>query len=99
MMSELDLLEPENLINVVTLLITLAVFLVTALAYYRTRLRGVLIVSLLAALLATNIILEVGDEFLEEGVPNFELLTSLFALGISVLLLMTVLRRFEWQKQ
>ena len=99
MMSELDLLEPENLINVVTLLITLAVFLVTALAYYRTRLRGVLIVSLLAALLATNIILEVGDEFLEEGIPNFELLTSLFALGISVLLLMTVLRRFEWQKQ
>jgi asparagine N-glycosylation enzyme membrane subunit Stt3 len=98
-MSELDLLEPENLINVVTLLITLAVFLVTALAYYRTRLRGVLIVSLLAALLATNIILEVGDEFLEEGIPNFELLTSLFALGISVLLLMTVLRRFEWQKQ
>ncbi len=99
MMSELDLLEPENLINVVTLLITLAVFLVTALAYYRTRLRGVLIVSLLAALLATNIVLEVGDEFLEEGIPNFELLTSLFALGISVLLLMTVLRRFEWQKQ
>ena len=99
MMSELDLLEPENLINVVTLLITLAVFLVTALAYYRTRLRGVLIVSLLAALLATNIILAVGDEFLEEGVPNFELLTSLFALGISVLLLLTVLRRFEWQKQ
>jgi asparagine N-glycosylation enzyme membrane subunit Stt3 len=99
MMSELDLLEPENLINVVTLLITLAVFLVTALAYYRTRLRGVLIVSLLAALLATNIVLEVGDEFLEEGIPNFELLTSLFALGISVLLLLTVLRRFEWQKQ
>lgn len=98
-MSELELLEPENLINVVTLLITLAVFLVTALAYYRTRLGGVLIVSLLAALLATNILVEVGDEFLEEGIPNFELLTSLFALGISLLLLMTVLRRFEWQKQ
>lgn len=99
MMSELELLEPENLINVVTLLITLVVFLITALAYYRTRLRGVLIVSLLAALLATNILVQVGDEFLEEGIPNFELLTSLFALGISLLLLMTVLRRFEWQKQ
>ncbi|ERH08721.1 MAG: hypothetical protein J07HX64_00468 [halophilic archaeon J07HX64] len=99
MMSELELLEPENLINVVTLLITLVVFLITALAYYRTRLRGVLIVSLLAALLATNILVEVGDEFLDEGIPNFELLTSLFALGISLLLLMTVLRRFEWQKQ
>jgi hypothetical protein len=98
-MSELDLLEPETLINVATLLITLAVFLITALAYYRTRLRGVLIVSLLAALLATNILVEVGDEFLEEGIPNFELLTSLFALGIAVLLLATVIRRFEWQQQ
>jgi hypothetical protein len=98
-MSELELFEPETLINVATLLITLAVFMITALAYYRTRLRGVLIVSLLAALLATNILVEVGDEFLEEGIPNFELLTSLFALGIAVLLLATVIRRFEWQQQ
>jgi hypothetical protein len=98
-MSELELFEPETLINVATLLITLAVFLVTALAYYRTRLRGVLIVSLLAALLATNILVQVGDDFLEDGIPNFELLTSLFALGIAVLLLATVVRRFEWQQQ
>lgn len=98
-MSELELLEPETLINVVTLLITLVVFLITALAYYRTRLRGVLVVSLLAALLATNILVQVGDDFLEEGIPNFELLTSLFALGIAVLLLVTVTRRFEWQEQ
>jgi high-affinity Fe2+/Pb2+ permease len=98
-MSELELFEPETLINIATLLITLAVFLITAIAYYRTRLRGVLVVSLLAALLATNIIVEVGDEFLEEGIPNFELLTSLFALGIAVLLLVTVIRRFEWQQQ
>jgi hypothetical protein len=98
-MSELELLEPETLVNMATLLITLAVFLITAIAYYRTRLRGVLVVSLLAALLATNILLEVGDEFLEEGIPNFELLTSLFALGIAVLLLVTVIRRFEWQEQ
>jgi hypothetical protein len=98
-MSELELFEPKTLINVATLLITLAVFLVTALAYYRTRLRGVLIVSLLAALLATNILVQVGDDFLEDGIPNFELLTSLFALGIAVLLLATVVRRFEWQQQ
>jgi hypothetical protein len=56
-------------------------------------------VSLLAALLATNILVQVGDDFLEDGIPNFELLTSLFALGIAVLLLATVVRRFEWQQQ
>jgi hypothetical protein len=98
-MSELELFEPDNLLNVITLLITLGVFLITAVAYYRTRLRGVLVVSLLAALLATNILLEVGDEFLEEGIPNFELLTSLFAFGISLLLLVTVIRRFDWHEQ
>jgi hypothetical protein len=98
-MSELELFEPETLVNVATLVITLTVFLITALTYYRTRLRGVLVVSLLAALLATNILLDVGDEFLEEGIPNFDLLTSLFAFGIAVLLLATVIRRFEWQQQ
>jgi len=98
-MSEFELLEPETLINVLTLLITLIVFLITALAYYRTRLSRVLVVALLAALLATNILVEEGDEFLEEGVPNFELLTSLFGLGISLLLLVTVVRRFDMQTQ
>ena len=98
-MSEFELLEPETLVNVATLLVTLTVFLITAVAYYRTRIRRVLVVSLLAALLATNILVEEGDEFLEEGIPNFELLTSLFALGIALLLLATVVRRFEWQSQ
>lgn len=96
-MSESELLEPETLIGILTLVITLAVFLITALAYYRTRLRRVLMVALLSALLATNVLLDVGDEFLEDGIPYFELLTSLFALGIAVLLLATVVRRFEWQ--
>ena len=98
-MTEIELFEPETLIRALTLLITTAVFVVTALAYYRTRIRRVLVLALLAALLATDLLLEVGDEFLEEGVPNFELLTSLFALGIALLLLATVVWRFEWQPQ
>jgi high-affinity Fe2+/Pb2+ permease len=96
-MTEIELFEPETFIRALTLLITTAVFVVTALAYYRTRIRRVLILALLAALLATDLLLEVGDEFLEEGIPNFELLTSLFALGIALLLLATVVWRFEWQ--
>jgi phosphoglycerol transferase MdoB-like AlkP superfamily enzyme len=96
-MSEVELFEPEMFIRVLTLLITMMVFLVTAIAYYRTRVRRVLILALLAALLATDLLLEVGDEFVEEGIPYFELLTSLFALGISLLLLATVVWRFEWR--
>jgi high-affinity Fe2+/Pb2+ permease len=96
-MTEIELFEPKTLIRALTLLVTTAVFVVTALAYYRTRIRRVLVLALLAALLATDLLLEVGDEFLEEGVPNFELLTSLFALGIALLLLATVVWRFEWQ--
>lgn len=96
-MTEIELFEPETFIRVLTLLIITAVFLVTALAYYRTRVRRVLILALLAALLATDLLLEVGDDFLEEGIPHFELLTSLFALGIALLLLATVVWRFEWR--
>lgn len=96
-MAEIELFEPETLIRVLTLLITAAVVLVTAIAYYRTRIRRVLVLALLAALVATDLLLEVGDEFLEEGIPNFELLTSLFALGIALLLLATVVWRFEWR--
>ena len=73
------------------------VVLVTAFAYYRTRVRRILVLALLAALLATDLMLEVGDEFFEEGIPHFELLTSLFALLIALLLLATVVWRFEWQ--
>lgn len=96
-MAEIELFEPETFIRALTLLIITAVFLVTALAYYRTRVRRVLILALLAALLATDLLLEVGDDFLEEGIPHFELLTSLFALGIALLLLATVVWRFEWR--
>jgi high-affinity Fe2+/Pb2+ permease len=96
-MSEIELFEPDTFIRTLTLVVTMAVFLVTAIAYYRTRVRRVLILALLAALLATDLLLEIGDEFLEEGIPHFELLTSLFALGIALLLLATVVWRFEWR--
>ena len=96
-MTEIELFEPETFIRALTLLVTMIVVLVTAFAYYRTRVRRILVLALLAALLATDLMLEVGDEFFEEGIPHFELLTSLFALGIALLLLSTVVRRFDWQ--
>ena len=96
-MTEIELFEPETFIRALTLLVTMIVVLITAFAYYRTRVRRILVLALLAALLATDLILEVGDEFFEEGIPHFELLTSLFALGIALLLLSTVIWRFDWQ--
>jgi high-affinity Fe2+/Pb2+ permease len=96
-MTEIELFEPETFIRALTLLVTMIVVLVTAFAYYRTRVRRILVLALLAALLATDLMLEVGDEFFEEGIPHFELLTSLFALGIALLLLSTVIWRFDWQ--
>ena len=96
-MTEIELFEPETFIRALTLLVTMIVVLITAFAYYRTRVRRILILALLAALLATDLMLEVGDEFFEEGIPHFELLTSLFALGIALLLLSTVVWRFDWQ--
>lgn len=95
-MTEIELFEPETFIRALTLLVTMIVVLVTAFAYYRTRVRRILVLALLAALLATDLMLEVGDEFFEEGIPHFELLTSLFALGIALLLLSTVVWRFDW---
>ncbi|KAB7518817.1 hypothetical protein [Halosegnis rubeus] len=95
-MTEIELFEPETFIRALTLLVTMIVVLVTAFAYYRTRVRRIVVLALLAALLATDLMLEVGDEFFEEGIPHFELLTSLFALGIALLLLSTVVWRFDW---
>lgn len=94
-----ELFETETLVHLVTFAITLVVLSVTLVAYYRTRLRRILVLALFAALLATQILLEVGDDFLEEGIPYFEVLTSLFGLGIALLLLVTVVRSFEWEPQ
>lgn len=96
-MTELELFELETLIQALTLVVTLAVVIVTMVAYYRTRARRILVLALLAALLVTDLVLKVGDEFLEEGIPYFDLLTSLFALGIALLLLSTIVFRFDWR--
>ncbi len=93
-----ELLEPEYLLRTVTMLIALSVTAVTLLAYYRTRLRRVLVLALLSALLTVDMLLEVGDEFLEDGVPYFELVTALFGLAIALLLLLTVVWRFDWRE-
>lgn len=93
-----ELLEPEYLIRTITMLIALSVTAVTLVTYYRTRLRRVLVLALLSALLTVDILLEVGDEFLEDGVPFFELATALFGLGIALLLLLTVVWRFDWRE-
>ncbi len=95
---EEELLEPEYLIRTITMVIALSVTAITLLAYYRTRIRRVLVLALLSALLTVDMLLEVGDEFLEDGVPYFELVTGLFGLGIAVLLLLTVVWRFEWRE-
>lgn len=89
--------EPETVVHGLTVLITGAVFIFVGVAYYRTRLRQLLVLSLLTVLVGLNSVVAFAEEFLEEGVPYFELLTSLFGLGIAVLLLLTIARRFRWQ--
>ena len=96
-MTEIELLEPENLIRTLTLLVTVAVVLVTALAYYRTRLNRVLVLALLAALLATDRLFGVGEELFEAGLPYVELCSRRCTLVIALLLLFTVVWRFVWQ--
>lgn len=89
--------EPEFLIHGLTLAIVLVILAFVGIAYYRTRLRQLLVLFLLAALLGLNVLVSFGEDILEEGVPYFGLLTSLLGLGIAVLLLLTIARRFKWQ--
>lgn len=88
-------LEVELLVRALTLLVVLVIVAFAVIAYYRTRRRQVLVLVLLASLLGVDILLTIGEELLEEGVPSFRLLTSLFALGIALLLLATIIKRFS----
>lgn len=88
-------LEVELLVRALTLLVVLVIVAFALIAYYRTRRRQVLVLVLLASLLGVDILLTIGEEILEEGVPSFSLLTSLFALGIALLLLATIVKRFS----
>mgnify|MGYP000660493569 CR=1 FL=1 len=90
-------LEPELIVHGLTLAIVLVILVFVGIAYYRTRIRQLLVLLLLAALLGLNVFITLSEDILEEGVPYFGLLTSLLGLGIALLLLITIARRFRWQ--
>ena len=89
-------IEPELVVRGITLTIVIVVLAFVGIAYHRTRLRQLFVLFLLALLLGLNVAVGLGDEVLENGVPFFGLLDSLFALGIALLLLATIARRFRW---
>lgn len=93
------MVEAELIISTITLLVVVVILAFVGVAYYRTRLRRLLVLLLLAVLLGVNMLVSIAEEFLEQGVPYIELLSSLFALGIALLLLVTIVRRFEWEPE
>ena len=93
------MVEAEIVINSITLLVVLVVLAFVGVAYYRTRIRRLLVLFLLAALLGLNMVVALAEDFLEEGIPYIELLSSLFALGLALLLLATIIHRFTWEPQ
>lgn len=95
-MVEEELLELEMIIRGLSLLIIFAILLFVSIAYYRTRIQRLLVLFLLAGLLGINILLDI-IEHLEAGVPFFGIITSTLGLMIALLLLATVLQRFQWE--
>lgn len=93
------MVEAELFVDTLTLLVTLAVLAFVGIAYVRTRIRRLLVLFLLAGLLAVNMVVSLAEDILEGGVPYVELLSSLFALGLALLLLATVLRQFSWESR
>lgn len=93
------MVEVEAVINSITLALVVVVLVFVGVAYHRTRIRRLLVLFLLAALLGVNMAVTLAEDFLEQGVPYIDLLTSLFALGIALLLLVTIARRFTWKPQ
>lgn len=93
------MVEAELIISTITLLVVVVILAFVGVAYYRTRLRRLLVLLLLAILLGVNMVVSIAEEFLEQGVPYIELLSSLFALGFALLLLVTIVRRFEWEPE
>ena len=91
------MVEAELVISAITLLVVTVILAFVGVAYYRTRLRRLLVLFLLAGLLGVNMVVTIAEDFLERGVPYIELLSSLFALGIALLLLITIVRRFRWE--
>jgi hypothetical protein len=90
------MVEAELLINTLTLLVTLVVLVFVGIAYVRTRIQRLLVLFLLAGLLGVNMVVSIAEDVLEGSIPYVELLSSLFGLGLALLLLATVLRQFSW---
>lgn len=90
------MVEAEIVVNLLTLAVVLVVLTFVGVAYYRTRIRQLLVLLLLAGLLGTNMLVSIVDELLEETIPYISILTSLLSLGIALLLLITIVRRFSW---
>ena len=91
------MVEAELVVNALTLLVALVVLAFVGVAYARTRIRRLLVLFLLAGLLGVNMAVSLAEDVLEGGVPHVELLSSLFALGLALLLLATVVRQFSWE--
>lgn len=93
------MVEVETVISALTLAVVVVVLAFVAVAYYRTRIRRLVVLFLLAALLGVNMVVELAEEALEGGVPYFDVLSSLFGLGIALLLLLTIVYRFPGKER
>lgn len=93
------MVEVEFLVNAATLAIALVILVFVGIAYYRTRLNRLLVLLLLTVLLATNMLVAIAEEILEESAPYLDLLASLLSLGIVLLLLITIISRFSWEPE
>ncbi len=93
------MIEAELIIEAATLGLVLVIIGLVGVAYRRTRISRLLVLLLLATLLGLNMVVDIAEEVLEETVPSVELLTSLFSLGIAVLLFVTVMWRFDWEPE
>lgn len=91
------MVEVELLVNAITLAVVLVVLVLVGVAYWRTRIRRLLVLLLLAGLLGLNMVVGIAEELVEESVPVLDVVASLLSLGIALLLLVTVLRRFQWE--
>ena len=87
----------ELVVNALTLVVITVVLVFVGIAYSRTGLRRVLVLFLLAALIGVNMVVATVEDFLAQAIPYIELISSLLALGISLLLLATVVRQFRWE--
>lgn len=93
------MVEAELIVNSATLVIVAVVLVFVGVAYYRTRVTGLLVILLLSTLVGVNMIVATVEDLLARSFPHLELVSSFLALGTALLLLVTVIRRFSWKSQ